>query len=166
MFRGFRQATRGPDTGSFHHPLFRRDMPHLCLDMECQRSKDRTKSGKKKTACTTNNNKSAENEKKIAPLTKESLEAIATTTADGEPKKPATVSVTEESRSLESISNEDACSETRSDTSPMKRLPQGPISADAKLVASILKKRDDQERLNVAKAMLYEAYKKAVQGEQ
>ena len=33
--RGFRQQTRGPDTGAFHHPLFRRDQPELCLEMEC-----------------------------------------------------------------------------------------------------------------------------------
>jgi len=39
---GFRQATRGPDTGAFHHPLFRRDEPQLCLNMVCQRSRDRS----------------------------------------------------------------------------------------------------------------------------
>ena len=44
--RGFRQVTRGPDTGAFHHPLFQRDAPHLCLQMVCQRSRDRRSSGK------------------------------------------------------------------------------------------------------------------------
>jgi hypothetical protein len=39
---GFRQATRGPDTGAFFHPLFQRDRPQLCLDMVCQKSKKNT----------------------------------------------------------------------------------------------------------------------------
>jgi hypothetical protein len=39
--RGFRQATRGADTGAFHHPYFRRDQPELCLHMVCQKSRDR-----------------------------------------------------------------------------------------------------------------------------
>lgn len=53
---GFRQATRGPDTGAFHHPLFRRDEPHLCLNMVCQRSRDRSTvaSSTTTTANTTN----------------------------------------------------------------------------------------------------------------
>ncbi|KAG7353979.1 HSF-type DNA-binding protein [Nitzschia inconspicua] len=38
---GFRQATRGADTGAFHHPCFRRDQPDLCLQMFCQKSRDR-----------------------------------------------------------------------------------------------------------------------------
>lgn len=38
---GFRQVTRGPDSGAFHHSLFLRDAPHLCLQMVCQRSKRR-----------------------------------------------------------------------------------------------------------------------------
>merc|ERR1712232_597257 len=38
---GFRQATKGPDSGAFHHPLFRRDNPELCLQMECKKSKER-----------------------------------------------------------------------------------------------------------------------------
>lgn len=39
--RGFRQATRGSDTGAFHHPFFRRDEPELCVKMVCQKSRDR-----------------------------------------------------------------------------------------------------------------------------
>ena len=42
---GFRQATRGPDTGAFHHALFRKDQPHLCLDMVCQKSRKRPTGG-------------------------------------------------------------------------------------------------------------------------
>jgi len=47
---GFRQATRGPDTGAFHHPLFRRDQPQLCLDMVCQKSRKRSSSSKNKSS--------------------------------------------------------------------------------------------------------------------
>ena len=36
---GFRQISRGPDAGAFHHPLFQRDKPQLCLEMVCQKSR-------------------------------------------------------------------------------------------------------------------------------
>lgn len=58
---GFRQVTRGPDTGAFHHPLFRRDEPELCLQLVCQRSRDRRSSGSAKA-----NNKGSN--KKAAPV--------------------------------------------------------------------------------------------------
>lgn len=38
---GFRQVTRGPDAGAFHHKFFCRDQPRLCLQMICQRSRRR-----------------------------------------------------------------------------------------------------------------------------
>ena len=38
---GFRQVTRGPDAGAFHHGLFLRDAPQLCLQMICQRTRRR-----------------------------------------------------------------------------------------------------------------------------
>jgi hypothetical protein len=38
---GFRQVTRGPDAGAFHHKCFRRDEKRLCLQMICQRSRRR-----------------------------------------------------------------------------------------------------------------------------
>lgn len=36
---GFRQVTRGPDAGAFHHKFFNRDEPGKCLQMICQRSR-------------------------------------------------------------------------------------------------------------------------------
>mmetsp|Transcript_3857 Transcript_3857/g.5245 ORF Transcript_3857/g.5245 Transcript_3857/m.5245 type:complete len:507 (+) Transcript_3857:203-1723(+) len=36
---GFRQVSRGPDAGAFHHDLFHRDKPELCLKMVCQKSR-------------------------------------------------------------------------------------------------------------------------------
>jgi hypothetical protein len=44
--RGFRQVTRGPDTGAFCHPLFLKSNPDLCLQMVCQRSRDHRSSNK------------------------------------------------------------------------------------------------------------------------
>jgi hypothetical protein len=38
---GFRQVTRGPDSGAFHHKYFVREEPRLCDKMVCQRSKRR-----------------------------------------------------------------------------------------------------------------------------
>jgi len=43
---GFRQISRGTDAGAFHHKLFQRDEPDMCLRMVCQRSR-RRKSEKK-----------------------------------------------------------------------------------------------------------------------
>lgn len=43
---GFRQVTRGPDAGAFHHHLFIRDEPSVCLQMVCQRSRRRKDDGK------------------------------------------------------------------------------------------------------------------------
>jgi len=45
---GFRQATRGPDTGAFLHPSFRRDQPQKCLEMVCQKSRKRGSSSSMK----------------------------------------------------------------------------------------------------------------------
>jgi hypothetical protein len=36
---GFRQVTKGQDTGAFHHKFFKRDEPELCLRMVCQKSR-------------------------------------------------------------------------------------------------------------------------------
>jgi len=44
---GFRQISRGTDAGAFHHKLFQRDKPDMCLQMVCQRS--RRRKGEKKT---------------------------------------------------------------------------------------------------------------------
>lgn len=43
---GFRQVTRGPDSGAFHHKFFVRDEPDLCLKMVCQRTIKRNKADK------------------------------------------------------------------------------------------------------------------------
>lgn len=77
---GFRQATRGPDTGAFHHPLFRRDQPHLCLDMVCQKSRKRASAAslKKEELCVKDNLYTNNNE----PLTPTVASTISTITAN------------------------------------------------------------------------------------
>jgi hypothetical protein len=64
--RGFRQATRGADTGAFHHPHFRRDQPELCLQMVCQKSRDRQASIAS-TSNSGNNIGSSSNNKRSLP---------------------------------------------------------------------------------------------------
>jgi hypothetical protein len=66
-YRGFRQATRGPDTGAFHHPLFRRDEPLLCLNMVCQKLREN-----KTSASSKRNN----NEKTLAVVPQNCVEMI------------------------------------------------------------------------------------------
>ena len=35
---GFHQIRKGPDTGAFHHPLFKRNQQNLCLHMDCEKA--------------------------------------------------------------------------------------------------------------------------------
>jgi len=165
FIRGFRQATRGPDTGAFHHPLFRRDQPELCLDMVCKRSRDRKPD--KKNSHLPLKKRRQESNSPIAPLTKESLEAI----SPSEPKNSqlsAYISVSDDSRSTTSNSNSTAST----NISPVSAPPvpatiplQRGITTDASIVAAALKQREEIERLRIAKAMLYESYLKALRGE-
>ena len=39
---GFHQIRKGADTGAFHHPLFKRDDPSLCLQMDCEKANTST----------------------------------------------------------------------------------------------------------------------------
>lgn len=164
--RGFRQATKGPDTGAFHHPLFRRDQPNLCLDMVCQRSRDRkassSTSSTSSTLATSSNTKKDtkkifKDKLKVAPLTKESLDAIASSEP---PTFAPPASVTDESRSVGS-SAESVGANPQTVSYP---LPPG-ISNDSIFVETTLQKRDQMERMKVAKAMLYVSYLKALNGD-
>ena len=151
-YRGFRQATRGPDTGAFHHPLFRRDQPQLCLDMVCQRSRNSSKQAKAKQANV-----------KIAPLTKESLDNILPASTTGAAKgipRAAPVSISDESAS------EDSRAVSGSDQpARLPTIKQG-ISSDKEFVQRVLKDHEEMERLRIAKVMLYRAYVEALQGAQ
>lgn len=151
--RGFRQATRGPDTGAFHHALFLRDHPELCVDMVCQRSSAKGKQPRKSKAAKEAGGASI----KVAPLTKESLDRIlpATpgTTLMGQ-KSAATVSVDNETQSINTNST--------STSSSLGVIRQG-ISTDKAFVDMTIRQRDEMERMRVAQALLYKAFTSALQ---
>lgn len=152
IYRGFRQATRGPDTGAFHHPLFQRNKPELCLEMVCQRSRDRRNLPAKK--------------RQIAALTKESLDTFNGANLQQQQQQTAllmttpqllqhpTVSVSGDSQS--SISTNSATSSTL-----IKVVPG--ITSDTTLTQRALRQRNEEERMRVAKSMLYHAYLEAIQ---
>jgi hypothetical protein len=169
---GFRQATQGPETGAFHHPLFRRDQPKLCLDMVCQKSRRRPT---KNTPQAENKNvessihsslppkkRKIHNMKQAPSTSNESTHAIATPTVSGDDQ---------------SISS----SSTPSSTCPSPK-PAATINLpvfnllimptmtplvvnDSNLVASSLKAREEMEMLAVAKSMLFDSYIKALNGQ-
>ena len=43
---GFHQIRKGPDTGAFHHPLFKRHQRNLCLHMDCEKAGASKNNGK------------------------------------------------------------------------------------------------------------------------
>lgn len=138
--RGFRQATRGPDTGAFHHPMFRRDQPELCLNMVCQRSRDR-----KSPEVSQPPKKRAVMKEQVLPLTKEALDTMLPPASTAAAPVPV---------------SDDGCSETSLSTpvvAVQATLRQG-ISNDSHLVAAAMRQRDAEERLRGAKAMLYHSY--------
>ena len=162
FFRGFRQATRGPDTGAFHHPLFRRDNPELCLDMVCRRSRDRNVGNKKTDLKKASSIESSK--KKVAPLTPETLAAMSPVTPiKGAPTSPAAVS--DDSRSEVSSSNTSLSSSGAHFPGFTQKHSRDVIVADSKVMEASLRQRDEEERLRIAKAMLYDAYQKALRGD-
>jgi len=164
-FRGFRQATRGPDTGAFHHALFRRDQPELCLGMVCQRSRDRRSAGaadsssasaKKgiKQGNTLPPKKGRQTAAKVSALTEDSLEAINQSSQLATPKV-ATVSVSSDCSSEAGVSC--ASSNTGAQLASMC------VSNNQAFVRSVIQQRNEIERLRVAKTLLYQAYTDALQ---
>lgn len=168
---GFRQATRGPDTGAFHHPLFRRDQPTLCLDMVCQKSRKRPIKKKAEVNAEKKKGNTAVDEavksgplkkRKLEPtLTSESLAALSAS-AGKEPSPAAAPStVSADDRSVSSNSTSDPASNF---------LPNGQalsswVPNDPALVAATLRTREEIEKITVAKSMLYDAYLKALGGQ-
>lgn len=191
-YRGFRQATRGADTGAFHHPLFRRDKPELCLDMVCQRFGDRASSNKtlKALECSQtikNSNKRATPpatspkslllQNKLVTLTKESLEQFSTpmSLATLPPASQGPVAVSDDSHSTSSNSSTNpvvvsvatgSSASVAAKSSILGTFPSlATITNDVELTRAALLKRNETERLLTAKAMLYESYCKAIRGE-
>jgi hypothetical protein len=163
LCRGFRQATRGPDTGAFHHPLFLRDKPELCLEMVCQRSGDRKNSKTNLPA----------KKRMVMALTKESLDAM----SQGNNHQSAgptfaSVSISDDSRTsmsqpstIGSIQLSNSTS-TVASTSSQQFPSLHCITNDNKLAQRALELRNEEERLRVAKVMLYHSYIEALQQKQ
>ena len=191
IIRGFRQVTRGPETGAFHHELFRRDQPELCLQMFCQRSrnsmnvKKTPKEGKansSKLVATTN--QSPIKKRRVSLLTKESLDemnqeqtmsqiGVVTNIQTVAPiHKPNTVS--EDSQSMRSsVSGEKSPSivdTSLSSISPKSLgsgllLNNGSITNNPVLVQRAITKRNEEERMRLAKVMLYNSFLQAMNGD-
>jgi len=177
---GFRQTTRGPDTGAFHHPLFRRDDVRLCLDMVCQKSRKRnsTKSpneakydipmppiAKTSTVCQNKKimvQKSCIVNQRPTTLTAQSLASLSV--------RSAICSAPSSSCTTSQVSADDkSVSSPATPITLMFAFPQAmstphywitPTNRD--LVASTLKDWEERERLIVYKSLLRDAYLKAV----
>ncbi|KAL7571962.1 hypothetical protein ACA910_001624 [Epithemia clementina (nom. ined.)] len=160
---GFRQATRGPDTGAFHHPFFQRDRPELCVDMVCQRSRGSSNTVSKNRASNLPQQTQTElpqSPVNVAPLTKESIEKILPTPQTGFLQTVATVSV-DETRSVTSTtsSSSQLSPSSHSVANAMKR----GISNDKEFVDLTIRQRDEMERMRIAQALLYKAFTSALQ---
>ncbi|CAB9516782.1 Heat stress transcription factor [Seminavis robusta] len=172
---GFRQITRGPDTGAFHHPLFRRDEPHLCLQMVCQRSRDRRSSGSAKQAMGAAPTLQAP--QKPAPATEPQTLALPARTASVVSSDDSS-STSESTRSMASSSSASthvtlmkvatptvAAVATNAILKPAVMPQQAPfVSKDETLVQDALRQSVENERIRAAKAMLYHSYMQALGG--
>lgn len=181
--RGFRQATRGADTGAFHHPLFQRDQPDLCLDMVCQRSRDRKSSPQHQQAVSPQTQPAPQRSKgplkKRCPpqqganqvaslLTKEALDTMCESQTDSGITVNRRVHVSVVSVE-DSASENNSCSDGENSPSFKKILTQqqsprtSTVTAEASVVQLALLQRDEMERMRLAKAMLFHAYMNVLQ---
>jgi hypothetical protein len=183
--RGFRQATRGPDTGAFNHPFFRRDQPELCLEMICQRARDDKKAPSfKPEKLHTVQTKSKLN-KSIVRLVSSSTDSDdkmspfveKMTTENVSHLDSASSTLVEDTRSIVSNSTSNSLSKIQSspdvndDRTMPTMVPQSNVDQrgmhicnDAAFVEACRKRRDELERLRLAKAVLYNSYMKVLHG--
>ena len=175
---GFRQETRGPDTGAFYHPLFRRDQPNWCQHMICQKPRKRPSKitqdeGMITEICTTSSLPPKEHKIqtiKHDPLTCERnrlneyrsvCNASAVSGDDQSISSSSTSSVAASPSPIISSLNFPSYSPPVLTFTPT--MPHVIVN-DSKLVESSLKARDEMERLSIAKSMLYDAYMKTLNG--
>lgn len=186
---GFRQITKGSEAGAFHHPLFTREEPHRCLGMVCQRGRDRRRENKSSTASTVSTTSSSSSHRSL-PLKKrgfsqQALQPILPCVSG--PKKhvasSASVAVSvDDSTSTSSVSSSSSSRSATKTPSPPTTVatpqeiapapvvastntvlrPNGYVSKDPTLVAQALRQSEQNERIHVAKAMLYHAYMQAL----
>ena len=166
-FRGFRQATRGPDTGAFHHPLFRRDQPELCLQMACQKSRERKEQSRRSLPPKKRSVSDGVNKPVGESANTGSVPQFAPPVHRTHARAP---SVSADDGSVASAENSTATSTTTSDGADQPHMSIGSsaskevttilpfISNDAAFVADALRQRDAEEVVRAAKAMLYEAF--------
>ena len=175
---GFRQASRGPDTGAFHHPLFRRDQIRLCLDMVCQRSRPCKNKSSRQTpkiaiqgspiadtpAISLNEKVNHLNDKStLAEPSKCTLTASCPTSLGGRStirfdlsSTGLHVSAIDKSAYLSAFPDTPAPAVSR--TNPQNLwLPNNPV-----LLTLAVSAGEEAERLNVYKSLLYESYLKAL----
>jgi hypothetical protein len=175
--RGFRQITRGPDTGAFSHPLFQRDRPELCYEMVCHRASDGKKVSKAKSvkdsASPLQSGDGASN--MSTPMSTE-YKGTMKTSAGASRCLSIVSNNSEDSQSIESSSTADTISRslfhsTDSDVPSQMMSPQtlAPsiklrISNDASFVEACNQRREEMERMHIVKTMLYSSYMKALIG--
>lgn len=182
---GFRQVTGGPDTGAFQHPLFRRDQPHQCLDMECEkrpRKRYPSAAGKIKTTAPSmmlhispmrcpSAAGNSETTKALSSVAKSTpslplFTPPASTTQHAVLTSETFAAVKRDSKPSQHFLNETISftstpSTRRTSLSPV--IPSSPgVPTDPSLVAATLRASEQQEQLAVAKSMLYEAYLSAL----
>lgn len=164
FIRGFRQATRGPDTGAFHHPLFRRDKPELCLEMVCQKSRERqplrrgntSEKGDVLPAMTSS-------DKQDRPSRSDSCNASCPSSDDRSVSSSASSAPSSLNYVDKTITNAAISIVSGIQSDFNGHLPF--ISNDLGFVASTLRERNRNEVLKAAKAMLYDAYLKAARAD-
>lgn len=202
---GFRQATRGADTGAFHHPFFCRDQPELCAKMVCQKSRDRQQGVQKQRSLPPKKRSILEATPPTLRSSQQVFSAaigVADTTAIGSlsqrpPQVAVHISSDDRSISTSSITSQGSSfsnsaainnsnnyiASTRKKSALLSTVAKATvksktsgassskvnsvsvmpfISNDSKFVASTLKQRESLEVYRAAKAMLYDAYMKAV----
>ena len=182
--------TRGPETGAFHHELFRRDQPELCLQMFCQRSRNSggpknntpRESKIRKSTSSTSSNSPLKN-RRVSLLTKESLEVmnqeqemstgfVTNLQTMATIHKPNTVS--EDSQSMRSSMSSGGKSpsievSTSSSLFPNNNGASGllnsSITNNPVLVQRAISNRNEEERMRLAKIMLYNSFLQAMNGD-
>jgi hypothetical protein len=175
---GFRQETRGPDTGAFYHPLFRRDQPNLCLHMVCQKSRKRSSKitqAESMIAESFNDSSLPPKKRKIHSIKKYPL----TRDLNHDSEYRVVCNASAVSGDDQSISSSTPTSAPTSPPPtittlnlPFYALPiltftptvSHVVVNDSKLVESSLKARDEMERLSIAKSMLFDAYIRTLNG--
>ena len=158
--RGFRQSTRGPDTGAFQHSYFRRDRPELCLQMVCQRTSAGAEKKKRNTPEQINKSRLPAKKRHVV-LTKESLEAMMEEQNKSQAPTQASVSTIHEPATI----SEDSLSNASDHLNNKASLLGRGITNDTALAQKALAIRNEEERTRVARTMLYDAYQRALRGE-